>query len=277
MRLFFLELRRALKEKNFWIVIIFLIAMSILVTLPNFLPEKLAVLHDSTKQTKLSYNAVDILKFYLSSRIMTSFIVLFPVIIYAHSFVDDMNTKYINHIVLRIGFKNYFINKFLTCAFLGGLSLTITSICAYSLYNIIYTNSANNNFHFVFNLVNYKINFYNPTEYLIFINIILFFFGAIYASVGFLISLYTDNKMIIYGLSTLSLRLYEDIIYLLSHFLGFITGKNYTVYYFTYSIFSNLGEYSDWKLIFVHIALFVIIVQAIKTRYIKISLEYIQR
>ncbi|NLZ49070.1 MAG: hypothetical protein GX895_09865 [Clostridiales bacterium] len=58
-----------------------------------------------------------------------------------------------------------------------------------------------------------------------------------------MISLFTDNRMLIYGLSVLSLRLYEDTLYIAKEKLTGLMDINGYAIYLNYSLFNQLGYY----------------------------------
>lgn len=275
MHFFIVELTRALKEKRFYIITFFLIGMSLIVTFPTYLPKQIDYWYSAGNEIK-SFTSIDVWKMFLNCRLMTAFIVLFPILIYSHSIIDDLNYKYINNIILKVNFKVYFRAKLLVCMFLGGLTYCVTSLASFGLYNIIYSGQTLdiNSVQYTFLLFGYEINFGSPVSYVIFISIILFVLGAIYSSIGFLIGLYTENKMLVYSISALSLHIYEGTIYAISRLCKLIIGERASSLYMSFSVFAELGVYATHTVIFNNLVLFIIIlyVMSIKLKKIENSL-----
>lgn len=265
MRIFLLELKRALKERNFYILIIFLLFLSIAVTLPNYISIQLQHAYGNASFGVSNLNIMDIWNCFLSSNLMTIFIAVFPVLIYSHSLVDDISSKYINNIILKISFKDYFKSKLLVCLLLGGLAYLIVSIGSFLLIKVIYTSGTlDGNSEFIFFGASFQLDF---LEYLILVSLILFFIGMVYAAVGFLVSLYTNNKVLIYTIAAFSLRIYEDVLYGISQFIGLVTGTDGQLLYSNFSVMLGLGSYHNQKLIVLNMILFIIVLLFIEKRY----------
>ncbi|GKX68911.1 hypothetical protein [Inconstantimicrobium mannanitabidum] len=269
MNYFKVELKRALKEKRILYLIIFLVIMSVLSPMPSFMQKQIAYWHD-TKNIQLGINPVDVwMDFIGRSRLMTTFIVLFPILVYSHSIVDDLQYKYINNILLKVSFKVYYKTKLLVCMILGGSIYFITSILCFGLSCIIYGGKESILYggHYTFSLFGNEIVFGNSIIYLIFISFILFILGSIYAAIGFFIGLYTDNKMLVYSISVLSLSMYDEIVYLISQLMG----SRANSFCNTFSIFSGSGGYNSEKVIIINLILFIIILSVMSSKIKKIE------
>lgn len=256
MRYIRIEMKRSLMERRFQIIVLFLVIISIFMSFPIFLPEKINYINSNISDIKLTFNDIDVWKRSLGTRMMTAFLPLFPALIYGHSLVDDIETGYADHIMKKIGYKKYYISKLVSSMILGGGCLFLTSILSYFLLRIIYFTGVDmDKLDSVLNL-KYEFQgfsnmvFSNKFLYVLFISSILFILGAIYAAVGYLISLYTKNKMLIYTVPVLSLRIYEDFVYLISLIISKVTGNDESSFYSAYSIFSGLGDYSSGRFLF---------------------------
>lgn len=272
MHYFKIELKRALKEKRLFYLIIFLVIMSALLSIPNYMPSQIDYWYD-TKNIKLGVNPVEVWEGFLSSKLMTTFVVLFPILVYSHSIVDDLQYKYINNILFKVSFKVYYKTKLLVCMILGGSIYFITSILSFGMFFIIYKGKESilSSEQYVFSLFGNKVIFTSPLIYLIFVSFILFILGAIYAAIGFFVGLYTNNKMLIYSISVLSLCIYEGVAYLTSQLAGIFIGNRASSLYGTFSIFLDLGMYHSEKVIINNLILFIIIVYAMSSKIKKVE------
>lgn len=271
-----IEIKRILMEKRFHVTILLLVSTAIIMTFPNFLPEKIDYINSTSTQKILTFNDIIVWKSSLGTRMMTAFLPLFPVIIYGHSLVDDIESGYANQIIKNIGYKKYYTSKLISSIISGGLCLFLTSILLYCLLRIIYFTGIDMenldkalNLKYEFKLIK-TITFSSKLLYVLFISSILFILGTIYASMGFLVSLFTNNKMLIYTIPIFGLRIYEDIVYLISLILSKVFSENYgNNFYISYSIFFELGNYNDGKFIFNSILLGIVIFMIIKKKLLK--------
>lgn len=274
MNVFLSEFKRMFIEKKLIYILIFLMFTFFIIAILNFIPVKMY----GNNYT----NGLNVWGFFLKSRIMTTFIVLFPVLIYCGSFGDDVETNFISNIIIRTGFKKYFTNKYLVTVLSGGILYFATSIVTFYLSWMIFginplDKSLKNalkiklfdNYLFDLNSTNHNFIIYS-----IIISCILFILGIIYSSVGFLISLYTNNKMLIFGVSILSLRLYEQTVYTYAPLLGPFLNINRDEFYFRFSIFDALGYYSVMNSIVNSLILFSIIIFLIILKYHKLKKIY---
>lgn len=234
---------------------------------------------------KISGTVVDGLNFwknFLNSRLLTTFVPLFPILIYCGSFGDDVENKFINHIILKTGFKKYFINKYLVTVLSGGLLYFILSLTTFYISWLSFgIDPSDKNLKNSLSIKMFKnylfsgdISANKLIMYSIVVSLMLLILGIIYTSIGFLISLYTNNKMLIYGVSILSLRLYESTIYTYAPILSGLFKLNSQQFYSKFSIFMYLGSYSDIKYISNSILMFFIISFIIIFKYYKLQNIY---
>lgn len=272
MKYFKIEFLRAIREKKFIYIIIFMVLMSIIITAPNFLPNQISYWY-SDCDVKLAINPILVWKGFLNSRLMTTFIVLFPILIYTHSYIDDIQYRYINNIAIKINFITYYKNKLQVCMLLGGSLFFIQSIVSYFIMTIIYSSNATYNSEYIFSFLGFNIIFTNPILYVFFISTLLFLLGMVYSTIGFFVSLFTNNKILVYSISVLSLKLYESIIYFISRILRVFLGDSSSDLYLSFSIFSDLGTYTSANVITNNIILFFIIIYCISYKIKKIEAD----
>lgn len=273
MNVFLSEFKRMLMEKKIIYIFIFLIFLFLIIVSLDFIPAKIYGEYCS---------ALSVWQGFLNSRIMTGFIALFPVFIYCGSFGDDVETNFINNIVLRSGFKKYFINKYLVTVLSGGLLYFVTSIVTFYtswlMFGINLTDESLKDVIKIKLFNNYLFGGYitipNLVMYSIIVSCVLFLLGIIYSSVGFLISLYVNNKVFIFGISVLSLRLYEDTVFTFSPILGPFLNIEHSKFYSIASIFNSLGGYSNINALASNLIIFSIIIFIIIIKYYQFKKIY---
>lgn len=122
-----------------------------------------------------------------------------------------------------------------------------------------------------FSFLGINIAFSNPFIYVLFVSALLFMLGMIYSSIGFFVSLYTNNKILVYSIAVLSLRLYEALIYLLSQVASLLLGCDSSNLYLIFSIFNGLGVYNTFSSISNNLIIFIIVLYLIMQKMKKIE------
>lgn len=162
---------------------------------------------------------------WVMSQPYSIFAPLLAVLPFAASFAEDTQTSYVSHILVRTSLKKYFATKVLANMIAGGLALTIPVMFAFLFSFVFYYHglpvrpqdirisyTPGGPFDTLYRSA--------PLLYVLTLFLRAFVFGAAYASIGLLVSLFVKNRFVVLATPLVLYFLAEFVIEILDIFYG---------------------------------------------------------
>lgn len=229
-----LELKRGLSEKRFWISLGIVCCFLILACVVQYLYTLTFYYNGDIEgeySVYMSYNTVTRSLLFISGLGSTLFISYFPffsVFAYGYSKIDDRKNKYDMQIVGRVGFFHYYLSKASAVSLLGGFYCGCIPFFFALLIEILYNRNP-----FLQSAVSYfkqreienppqdfTIYFYQKEigvirhywSQVFYVTVMLFITGLVFAFLGFLVSLFIENKILFYAFPVFFLQFWDRFI-----------------------------------------------------------------
>ncbi len=121
---------------------------------------------------------------------------IFPTLPYAFSYLEEKNSGYIKHIVSRVGFRKYKINKIFFTALSGGLAVAIPCLVLFIMLSCMGAEVSDAHYPYMFADSQYAPYLYvwGGRFVLLLKLIIIFLFGCGWGLMALLVSLIVQNR-----------------------------------------------------------------------------------
>lgn len=226
-----LEIRRCLSEKRFWIALGAVLCYLLLECVIDCLfPFTLFYNGDEETMYLFGHNTPsrgNLFQSELSGTLFVSFFPFFAVLAYGHSKIDDRKHRFDMQLIQRMGFLKYFVSKAVSTSLLGALFCGMIPLMfavmlelffekniflkdAVAFYAQLAAETEYNPFIYFYSRELGEIKGYWP--FVFYVTVMCFFAGIVFAFLGYVVSLFIENKVLFYSFPVLFLQFWDRMV-----------------------------------------------------------------
>jgi len=229
-----LELKRGLSERRFWFALGAVLCYLLLESVVAYLFPFTLFFQDTIQLGIFGCNIptrTGLFRTGLTATLFVSFFPFFAVLAYGHSKIDDRKNRYDMQLVSRMGFFKYFISKAVSTGLLGALFCgavpAIFAVMIELLFerNIFFKDAVayfagganpEENIHTIYFYGRELAVFRGYWQYALYVTLMLFLTGLVYAFLGYVVSLFIENRVLFYAFPVLFLQFWDRMVALAS-------------------------------------------------------------